>query len=86
MSGAGRPPLPLTPEERLIFALDVPDRAQALEWVERLGDGVKLRVVLAAQVMKGEIARLQGCAQIGLPGKGGCLQHRRQRRAVVPAA
>lgn len=36
---------------------------------ERLGDGVKLRVVLAAQVMKGEIARLQGCAQIGLPGK-----------------
>lgn len=41
MSGAGRPPLPLTPEERLIFALDVPDRAQALEWVERLGDGVR---------------------------------------------
>lgn len=26
--------------ERLIFALDVPDRAQALAWIERLGDSV----------------------------------------------
>ena len=35
-----RAPLPLRDDERLIFALDVPDRAQALEWVERLGDSV----------------------------------------------
>lgn len=53
---------------------------------ERLRDGAKLRVVLAAQVVKRKIARLQRREQIGLRGKGGCLQHRRQRRAVVPAA
>ena len=41
MSGPGRPPLVLAPEERLIFALDVPDRTQALEWIERLGDAVR---------------------------------------------
>ncbi len=35
-----RAPLPLRDDERLIFALDVPDRAQALEWVDRLGDSV----------------------------------------------
>ncbi len=35
-----RGPLPLRDDERLIFALDVPDRAQALDWVERLGDSV----------------------------------------------
>ena len=35
-----RAPLPLKPRERLIFALDVPDRAQALEWIERLDDAV----------------------------------------------
>jgi orotidine-5'-phosphate decarboxylase len=33
-------PLPLRDDERLIFALDVPDRAQALGWVDRLGDSV----------------------------------------------
>lgn len=32
--------LPLRDDERLIFALDVPDRAQALAWVDRLGDSV----------------------------------------------
>ena len=53
---------------------------------ERLRDGAKFRIALAAQVVKGEIARLQGRAQIGLPGKGGRLQHLGQRRAVVPAA
>lgn len=36
-----RPPLVLTPEERLIFALDVPDRAQALAWIDRLGQTVQ---------------------------------------------
>ncbi|MCL7714782.1 orotidine-5'-phosphate decarboxylase [Stenotrophomonas mori] len=35
-----RGPLPLGAGERLIFALDVPDRAQAIAWVERLGDAV----------------------------------------------
>ena len=35
-----RAPLPLRDDERLIFALDVPDRAQALAWVDRLGDSV----------------------------------------------
>ena len=35
-----RPPLPLSQRERLIFALDVPDRREALAWVDRLGDSV----------------------------------------------
>ena len=36
---------------------------------ERLGDGVKLRVALAAQVMKGEIARLQGARRSACPAR-----------------
>lgn len=35
-----RAPLPLRNDERLIFALDVPGKAQALEWVDRLDDAV----------------------------------------------
>ena len=35
-----RASLPLRDDERLIFALDVPDRVQALEWVDRLGGSV----------------------------------------------
>ena len=35
-----RGPLPLTDHERLIFALDVPGKREALEWVERLDDAV----------------------------------------------
>ncbi len=35
-----RAPLPLRADERLIFALDVPGKAQASEWVDRLGDAV----------------------------------------------
>lgn len=35
-----RGPLPLRDDERLIFALDVPCRAEALDWVDRLGDSV----------------------------------------------
>ncbi|HEX8311064.1 MAG TPA: orotidine-5'-phosphate decarboxylase, partial [Chthoniobacteraceae bacterium] len=31
---------PISPSDRLIFALDVPTKEQALEWVERLGDAV----------------------------------------------
>lgn len=40
MSPAGRAPLRLEPHDRLIFALDVPEGRQALEWVDRLGDSV----------------------------------------------
>ena len=36
-----RPPLALATDERLIFALDVPGRAQAREWIDRLGDSVR---------------------------------------------
>jgi orotidine-5'-phosphate decarboxylase len=32
--------LDLSARERLIFALDVPDRARAVAWIERLGDAV----------------------------------------------
>lgn len=35
-----RAPLPLSARERLIFALDVPGRAEAIEWVDRLGESV----------------------------------------------
>jgi orotidine-5'-phosphate decarboxylase len=35
-----RAPLQLGTRERLIFALDVPDRAQALAWIERLDEAV----------------------------------------------
>ena len=37
---SGRDKLQLGPRERLIFALDAPDRAQALAWMDRLGDSV----------------------------------------------
>ena len=37
---SSRPPLQLGERERLIFALDAPDREQALAWVDRLGDSV----------------------------------------------
>ena len=36
----GRDKLQLGQRERLIFALDAPDREQALAWVDRLGDSV----------------------------------------------
>jgi orotidine-5'-phosphate decarboxylase len=31
---------PIDPRDRLIFALDVPTKADALEWIDRLGDAV----------------------------------------------
>ena len=31
---------PIDPRDRLIFALDVPTKAEALEWIDRLGDAV----------------------------------------------
>ena len=36
-----RDPVALTPRERLIFALDAPSGADALAWVDRLGDAVQ---------------------------------------------
>ena len=38
---SGRAPLVLAPRERLIFALDAASGAQALAWVDRLGDSVQ---------------------------------------------
>ncbi len=38
---AARAPLALGDRERLIFALDAPDGAQALAWVDRLGESVE---------------------------------------------
>ena len=35
-----RGPLPLSNHERLIFALDVPGKVQALEWIDRLDEAV----------------------------------------------
>ena len=49
-----RPPLPLAPEERLIFALDVPGRAQALEWVDRLGEAVRFYKIGMELLASGE--------------------------------
>ena len=30
----------IAPQDRLIFALDVPTKAEALAWIDRLGDAV----------------------------------------------
>lgn len=49
-----RPPLALAPEERLIFALDVRDRIQALEWIERLGDSVRFYKIGMELLASGE--------------------------------
>ena len=49
-----RAPLPLAPEERLIFALDVPGRAQAREWVDRLGDSVRFYKIGMELLASGE--------------------------------
>src|SRR5690606_2895159 len=49
-----RPPLALTPEERLIFALDVPGREQAVEWIDRLGDSVRFYKIGMELLASGE--------------------------------
>ncbi|WP_028916527.1 orotidine-5'-phosphate decarboxylase [Pseudoxanthomonas sp. J35] len=49
-----RPPLPLAPEERLIFALDVPGRAEALEWIDRFGDSVRFYKIGMELLASGE--------------------------------
>lgn len=49
-----RPPLPLRPDERLIFALDVPGKAQAIEWVDRLGEAVSFYKIGMELLASGE--------------------------------
>lgn len=49
-----RAPLPLGPHERLIFALDMPGRAEAVEWVERLGDAVSFYKIGMELLASGE--------------------------------
>ena len=49
-----RAPLPLRADERLIFALDVPGKAQASEWVDRLGDAVSFYKVGMELLASGE--------------------------------
>jgi orotidine-5'-phosphate decarboxylase len=49
-----RAPLPLRDEERLIFALDVPGRDDALAWVDRLGDAVSFYKIGMELLASGE--------------------------------
>ncbi|ADV28758.1 orotidine 5'-phosphate decarboxylase [Pseudoxanthomonas suwonensis 11-1] len=49
-----RAPLQLAPEERLIFALDVPGRAEAVEWIDRLGDSVRFYKIGMELLASGE--------------------------------
>ena len=49
-----RAPLPLRIDERLIFALGVPCKAQAIEWVDRLGDAVSFYKIGMELLASGE--------------------------------
>ncbi len=49
-----RAPLPLRDDERLIFALDVPGRDDALAWVDRLGDAVSFYKIGMELLASGE--------------------------------
>ncbi len=49
-----RAPLPLRDDERLIFALDVPGREDALAWVDRLGDAVSFYKIGMELLASGE--------------------------------
>jgi orotidine-5'-phosphate decarboxylase len=62
-----RAPLQLSPEERLIFALDVPGRAQALEWIDRLGDSVRFYKIGMELLASGEY--FQVLDDLALQGK-----------------
>src|SRR5690606_22276275 len=54
VDAVSRPPLQLTDTERLIFALDVPDRAQALAWIDRLGQTVQFYKIGMELLASGE--------------------------------
>ncbi len=45
---------PIAPRDRLIFALDVPTRAEALAWIERLGEAVTFYKLGLELCMSGE--------------------------------
>jgi orotidine-5'-phosphate decarboxylase len=45
---------PIPPRERLIFALDVDTRAEALQWVDRLGDSVRFYKIGMELLTSGE--------------------------------
>ena len=49
-----RAPLPLRNDERLIFALDVPGKTQAIDWVDRLGDAVSFYKIGMELLASGE--------------------------------
>lgn len=49
-----RAPLPLGPRERLIFALDVPGRDEAIAWVDRLGESVSFYKIGMELLASGE--------------------------------
>ena len=49
-----RAPLPLRNDERLIFALDVPGKAEAIEWVDKLGDAVSFYKIGMELLASGE--------------------------------
>ena len=49
-----RAPLPLRNDEKLIFALDVPGKVQAIEWVDRLGDSVSFYKIGMELLASGE--------------------------------
>ena len=49
-----RSPLPLRNEERLIFALDVPGKTEAIEWVDKLGDAVSFYKIGMELLASGE--------------------------------
>lgn len=49
-----RGPLPLKDDQRLIVALDVPDREQAMAWVDRLGDSVSFYKIGMELLASGE--------------------------------
>ena len=49
-----RAPLPLRNDERLIFALDVPGKAEAIEWVDTLGDAVSFYKIGMELLASGE--------------------------------
>ncbi|HRF83601.1 MAG TPA: orotidine 5'-phosphate decarboxylase, partial [Pseudoxanthomonas sp.] len=54
LDGPNRAPLPLATDERLIFALDVPGKPQALDWIERLGDAVRFYKIGMELLASGE--------------------------------
>jgi orotidine-5'-phosphate decarboxylase len=51
---------PIAPRDRLIFALDVPTKTEALEWIERLGEAVHFYKLGLEFCMSGEYFAVLG--------------------------